>query len=104
MERFIVTYIPKTAVLAIETKHKEEIKAGASVWDFAQPESLEGHYTKPDESAALAYAKTLQPLDEYGEVHVEHDVWVGDKRDGYWETERSGYINEGDDAFTWNCL
>lgn len=102
MERYVVTYIPKVACIAIEKAHKAEIDAGASVWDFAQPESLEVSFSKPTEADALRHAETLIPHDECGEVHVHHDRWYGDKRDGYWETERTGYINEGEAEFTWN--
>lgn len=102
MDRYIVTYIPKSAVMAVEAKHPEEIRSGGySVWDFVQPEDLEVSCAKPTEAAALAHAAKVMPLDDSGEVHVAHDVWIGSPRDGYWETERTGHIGEGESEFTW---
>ncbi len=68
--QYIVELIPNTAVEKVYTKHRAEIDAGASVWDFTQPEYLTQSLTASTEKEAWDCAKRHIEVDEFGEVHV----------------------------------
>lgn len=103
--RYVVEYIPRTAVEAVERKHKRAIERGMWVWDYVEPDSLTKSSDWADEKTAFGVAKRVEKLDEFGEVHVFEQVEQTERDDSgswqEWHITRRAVFYAGDTEFKW---
>ena len=73
---------------------------GTSFWDWVRQEDFEEHTVHPTFDAAKALAFSIKHHDCFGAPRVEKFVWVGKKRDGYWDRICFWEIEDGNELET----